>query len=66
MNTNNRYHEPTASADDSEGEGEMGEIINLNRYRKLRDQARRDQEAASNRAKFGRTKTDAQIGRAHV
>ena len=38
----------------------MGDIINLNRYRKLRDQRRREQEAASNRAKFGRTKVDTQ------
>ncbi|MEI8394260.1 MAG: DUF4169 family protein [Rhodospirillaceae bacterium] len=36
----------------------MGDIINLNRYRKLRDQRKREQDAVSNRAKFGRTKTE--------
>ena len=33
----------------------MGEIVNLNRYRKLQAQRRREQEAAENRAKFGLT-----------
>jgi hypothetical protein len=41
----------------------MGEVINLNRFRKLRDQRRREQEAESNRAKFGRTRTESQLER---
>ena len=36
----------------------MGEIVNLNRYRKLREQRRREQEAGVNRVKFGRVKGD--------
>ena len=38
----------------------MGDVINLNRYRKLRERAREDQRAVSQRAKFGRTKADVQ------
>ena len=38
----------------------MGEIVNLNRYRKLQAQRRREQEAVVNRAKFGRTKVESQ------
>jgi len=38
----------------------MGEIVNLNRYRKLQAQRRREQEAVANRAKFGRTRTESQ------
>lgn len=34
----------------------MAEPINLNKARKARDKARKETEAAANRAKFGRTK----------
>ena len=37
----------------------MGEIVNLNRYRKMRAQQQREQEAGANRTKFGRTKAEA-------
>jgi hypothetical protein len=43
----------------------MGEIINLNRYRKMKEQRRREQEAGANRAKFGRTKPETQNERAN-
>lgn len=36
----------------------MGELVNLRRARKDRDRRRRDDEAAENRAKFGRTKAE--------
>lgn len=36
----------------------MGEIVNLNRYRKARDQQRKEREAGINRVKFGRVKAD--------
>jgi len=35
----------------------MAEIVNLRMARKARERARADQQAAENRAKFGRTKT---------
>ena len=34
----------------------MGELINLNRYRKTRERKTREAQAAENRAKFGRNK----------
>lgn len=36
----------------------MGDVINLNRFRKARDKATRAGEADANRRKFGRTKTE--------
>lgn len=36
----------------------MADIVNLNRYRKQRTQAKRDQAASENRARFGRTKAE--------
>ncbi len=42
----------------------MGEIVNLNRYRKLREQRLREQEASANRARTGRTKAEKQAGHA--
>ncbi|MEI7606039.1 MAG: DUF4169 family protein [Rhodospirillaceae bacterium] len=38
----------------------MGEIVNLNRYRKAREQQRREQEAGVNRARTGRVKGEKQ------
>ncbi|MDJ0275375.1 DUF4169 family protein [Sphingomonas sp. 2R-10] len=36
----------------------MGDVINLNRFRKARDKAARTQEADANRRRFGRTKAE--------
>lgn len=36
----------------------MGDVINLNRFRKARARTERAQEADANRAKFGRTAVD--------
>lgn len=36
----------------------MGDVINLNRFRKARDKAARGAEADANRRKFGRTKAE--------
>jgi len=36
----------------------MGEIVNLNRFRKQRDRLRKAQEAEENRAKHGLTKAE--------
>ena len=36
----------------------MGDVINLNRFRKSRDKAARAQDADANRRKFGRTKAE--------
>jgi len=36
----------------------MGDVINLNRARKVRAKADRTVDAAANRAKFGRTKAE--------
>ncbi|WP_242196553.1 DUF4169 family protein [Sphingomonas hankookensis] len=36
----------------------MGDVINLNRFRKGRDKGARAQEADANRRKFGRTKAE--------
>ena len=38
----------------------MGEVVNLNQYRKAKRLADKKQTAAENRAKFGRTKSDKQ------
>lgn len=34
----------------------MGDVINLNRFRKAREKAAKSQEADANRRKFGRTR----------
>ena len=36
----------------------MGDVIDLNRFRKGRDKAARSKEADANRRKFGRTKAE--------
>ena len=36
----------------------MGDVVNLNRFRKLRDRAQREKEAEENRIRFGRTKAE--------
>ena len=36
----------------------MGDVINLNRFRKGRDKAIKAQDADANRRKFGRTKAE--------
>ena len=36
----------------------MGEVINLNRFRKARAKADAEKQAEENRASFGRTKTE--------
>ena len=36
----------------------MGDVINLNRYRKTREREEREKTAEANRAKFGRTKQE--------
>lgn len=42
----------------------MGELVNLRRARKDRDRLRREDEAAENRVKFGRTKSEKQTVKA--
>lgn len=42
----------------------MGELVNLRRARKDRDRRRREDEAAENRVKFGRTKVEKLTGKA--
>jgi len=41
----------------------MGDVVNLNRYRKARDRKEADSKAASNRAAFGRPKDEKQANR---
>lgn len=36
----------------------MAEIVNLNKVRKARTRAGKDEQAAANRAKFGRTRAE--------
>lgn len=36
----------------------MGDVVNLNRFRKQRARAERTEEAARNRTRFGRTKNE--------
>jgi hypothetical protein len=36
----------------------MGEVVNLNQYRKQRDRSERKKTAAANRARFGRGKDE--------
>jgi hypothetical protein len=39
-------------------EGGMGDLINLNKFRKRADKERTEQQASTNRAKFGRTRAE--------
>jgi len=36
----------------------MGDLINLNKFRKRAEKERSEQEAAANRSKFGRTRSE--------
>lgn len=36
----------------------MGDVVNLNRFRKTRERAERAKEAEANRIRFGRTKVE--------
>lgn len=42
----------------------MGDLVNLNRARKARDRREREEAAAGNRVKFGRTKAEKQLAKA--
>lgn len=44
----------------------MGDVINLRLHRKRKDRTKRDETAAENRAKFGRTKAEKELERAVV
>ena len=39
----------------------MGEIVSLKLHRKRKDRAAKDEQAAENRARFGRTKHEKQL-----
>jgi len=41
----------------------MAEIVNLNRWRKAKTRADKDQQAEANRVAFGRTKAEKQAAR---
>ena len=41
----------------------MGDVVNLNQYRKKAERAEKEQRAALNRARTGRTKADRQVTR---
>ena len=41
----------------------MGDVVNLNRFRKSRERKDADSKAASNRVAFGRTKDEKQASR---
>ena len=41
----------------------MGEIVNLNRYRKAQARAERERQAEENRVRFGRPKAETQARR---
>ena len=41
----------------------MGDVVNLNRYRKARERNEADSKAAANRAAFGRPKDEKQASR---
>ena len=41
----------------------MGDVVNLNQFRKQRERLERKKAAAANRAKFGRTKGDVTQGK---
>ena len=42
----------------------MGDVVNLNQYRKKRERAERAQKRAANRARSGRTKAEKQVSQA--
>jgi hypothetical protein len=44
----------------------MGDIVNMNRFRKAQARADRDAQAATNRARFGRTKASRRADRSEV
>lgn len=44
----------------------MGDIVNMNRFRKAQVRADRDAQASTNRARFGRTKAARRADRAEV
>lgn len=44
----------------------MSEPVNLNKFRKARAKAEKEQKARANRAKFGRTKAEKQIDKARA
>jgi hypothetical protein len=44
----------------------MGDIVNMNRFRKAQARADRDAQASTNRARFGRTKAARRADRAEV
>jgi hypothetical protein len=39
-------------------EGDMADLINLNKFRKRVEKERSEQQASTNRAKFGRTRSE--------
>ena len=39
----------------------MGDVVNLNQFRKKRERAEKAQKRAANRARSGRTKTEKQV-----
>ena len=44
----------------------MGDVVNLNQFRKKRDRAAKAQQRAVNRARTGRTKAERQMTRAEA
>lgn len=44
----------------------MSDPVNLNKFRKAREKAEKDQRAKENRAKFGRTKAEKKLEEARV
>ena len=44
----------------------MGDVVNLNQFRKKRDRAAKAQQRAANRARTGRTKAERQITQAEA
>jgi Domain of unknown function (DUF4169) len=47
-------------------EADMGDLINLNKFRKRVEKERSEQQAATNRAKFGRTRSEREREEAHT
>jgi hypothetical protein len=39
-------------------EADMGDLVNLNKFRKRAEKERSEQESAANRTKFGRTRSE--------
>ena len=44
----------------------MGDLVNLNKFRKRAGKQRSEQEAAENRAKFGRTRSEREREETHA